>query len=89
MNSYTELAVLPLTEQDNFIELNTGTEQPDIPAHIIKGPDDCTVLIGSTVTLDVAYGGYPKPDVKWMRAVSTSLFFYSISFDHNQLNWLN
>lgn len=46
----------------------------DVPAYLIRGPDDCTALIGGTVCLTVTYGGYPKPSVKWLRAVS--VFFY-------------
>lgn len=45
----------------------------DVPAYLIRGPDDCTALIGGTVCLTVTYGGYPKPSVKWLRAVSISL----------------
>lgn len=46
----------------------------DVPSYLIRGPDDCTALIGGTVCLTVTYGGYPKPSVKWLRAVSLSLF---------------
>lgn len=44
----------------------------DIPAYLIRGPDDCTALIGGTVCLTVTYGGYPKPNITWMRAVSVT-----------------
>lgn len=65
----TELTVLPIQQSDRILELDADTEQPDIPAYITHGPEDCTVLVGGTVALDVHYGGYPHPDVKWMRAV--------------------
>lgn len=42
----------------------------DVPAYLIRGPDDCTALIGGTVCLTVTFGGYPKPSIKWLRAVS-------------------
>lgn len=47
----------------------------DVPAYVIRGPEDCTALIGGTVCLTVTYGGCPKPSVKWLRAVSIFLFF--------------
>lgn len=46
----------------------------DVPTYLIRGPDDCTALIGGTVCLTVTYGGCPKPTVKWLRAVSKSFF---------------
>lgn len=64
------MTVLPIEQSDRILDLDTGTEQPDIPAFITKGPEDCTVLVGGTVSLDVIYGGYPEPEIKWMRAVS-------------------
>lgn len=48
----------------------------DVPAYLIRGPDDCTALIGGTICLTVTYGGYPKPSIKWLRAVSS---FYAIN----------
>lgn len=65
---YTELTVLPVEQTERILELDAGTEQPDIPAYITRGPEDCTVLVGGTVALDIQFGGYPQPDVKWMRA---------------------
>lgn len=52
----------------------------DVPAYLIRGPDDCTALIGGTVCLTVTYGGYPKPSIKWLRAVSTSYFLFYFFF---------
>lgn len=42
----------------------------DVPAYLIRGPSDCTALIGGTICLTVTYGGYPKPSIKWLLAVS-------------------
>lgn len=71
-------------------DLNPNTSQitqqafkpiADVPAYLIRGPDDCTALIGGTVCLTVTYGGYPKPSVKWLRAVSSfSIFLTNIFF---------
>lgn len=47
----------------------------DVPAYLIRGPDDCTALIGGSVCLTVTYGGFPKPSIKWLRAVSIFLHF--------------
>lgn len=45
----------------------------DVPAYLIRGPSDCTALIGGTVCLTVTYGGFPKATVKWYHgAVSSS-----------------
>lgn len=49
----------------------------DVPAYLIRGPDDCTALIGGTVCLTVTYGGYPVPSIKWLRAVS---FLFILTF---------
>lgn len=60
-------------------DLNPITQQAfkpiaDVPAYLIRGPDDCTALIGGTVCLTVTYGGYPKPSINWLRAVSYTRF---------------
>lgn len=55
----------------------------DVPAYLIRGPDDCTALIGGTVCLTVTYGGYPKPNIKWLRAVSS--FFFILFHIFNKL----
>lgn len=52
----------------------------DVPAYLIRGPDDCTALIGRNVCLTVTYGGYPKPSVKWSRAVSSSFTMWHSNF---------
>lgn len=69
ISEYTYLTVLPVQQSERLLELDTCTEQPDIPAYITHGPEDCTVLIGGTVALEVHYGGFPHPEVKWMQAV--------------------
>lgn len=42
----------------------------DVPAYLIRGPDDCIALVGGNVSLTVTYGGHPIPTIKWLRAVS-------------------
>lgn len=66
---FTDLVVLPTALPTVTLETNPS-EQPEIPAYIIRGPEDCTVLIGGTVTLEAIFGGYSQPTVKWYRAVS-------------------
>lgn len=61
--------VLPTASPTVTLETNPS-EQPEIPAYIIRGPEDCSVLIGGTVTLEAIFGGYSQPKVKWYRAVS-------------------
>lgn len=79
--------VLPTASPTVTLETNPS-EQPEIPAYIIRGPEDCTVLIGGTVTLEAIFGGYSQPKVKWYRAVSKFFRFYLHSnftlevFDH-------
>lgn len=64
----------------NLLRTTSITQQAfkpiaDVPAHlIIRGPDDVVALIGGTVCLTVTYGGYPKPSVKWLRAVSLPFY---------------
>lgn len=55
----------------------------DVPAYLIRGPDDCTALIGGTICLTVSYGGYPKPSIKWLRAVSSFSITYFFSLPIN------
>lgn len=52
----------------------------DVPAYLIRGPDDCIALVGGNICLTVTYGGYPKPTIKWLRAVSTSSFIYLLFY---------
>jgi len=72
VSSYTTLAVLPVAVPERIVALENylTEEKPDVPAYIIRGPDDCSVLIGGTVTLDVLFSGFPEPSVKWLKAVS-------------------
>lgn len=50
----------------------TGTA---LPASILRGPCDTTVLRGAKVVLKTSYRGDPEPCVQWLRAVSL-LFVY-------------
>lgn len=52
------------------LTVKTYKQIADVPAYIIRGPEDCTALVGGTVCLTVSYGGCPKPTIKWLRAVS-------------------
>lgn len=52
----------------------------DVPAYLIRGPDDCTALIGGNVCLIVTYGGYPKPSVKWRLKVNGNVLAVSFFF---------
>lgn len=74
---FTDLVVLPTTSPAVTLETNPS-EQPEIPAYIIRGPEDCSVLVGGFVALEAVFGGYSQPKVKWYRAVSacTIIFFY-------------
>lgn len=67
--AFTDLVVLPTSSPTVSLETNPS-EQPEIPAYIIRGPEDCSVLIGGTVILEAIFGGYSQPIVKWYRAVS-------------------
>ncbi|XP_011495829.1 PREDICTED: myosin light chain kinase, smooth muscle-like [Ceratosolen solmsi marchali] len=39
-----------------------------VPALVLRPPDDVITLRGSTIVLEVAYEGHPDPTVKWMQA---------------------
>lgn len=41
-----------------------------LPATILWGPCDTTVLRGAKVVLETSYAGKPEPRVQWFRAVS-------------------
>ena len=78
---HTSLTVIPIPISDkyesieNLVDLDNSNSNSnsiihDLTAYIIKGPDDCTVLIGDSIKLEVTFIGYPVPKVKWLRAVS-------------------
>ncbi|KAJ6643194.1 Myosin light chain kinase, smooth muscle [Pseudolycoriella hygida] len=64
---FTDLVVLPTTSPAVTLETNPS-EQPELPAYIVRGPEDCSVTVGGTVTLEALFGGYSQPTVKWYRA---------------------
>jgi hypothetical protein len=41
-----------------------------LPATILWGPCDTTVLRGAKVVLETSYAGKPEPRIQWLRAVS-------------------
>lgn len=78
---HTSLTVLPVPNSEKYESIeklldtsNSSSILNDLPAYFIKGPADCTVLIGASITLEVTYVGVPEPKVKWLRAVS--FYFY-------------
>lgn len=83
---HTSLTVIPIPISDkyesieNLVENNNSNSNSihDLTAYIIKGPDDCTVLIGDSIKLEVTFIGYPVPKVKWLRAVSCKQFKYFV-----------
>lgn len=87
-STFTELVVLPQPLQITNLDLKQSTEVSkksprhavDVPAYLVRGPDDCTVLIGGTVSLTVQYGGYPAPSIKWLRAVSFHFLYFLLRF---------
>lgn len=74
--------VVPATDLNQNTSITQRAFKPiaDVPAYLIRGPDDCTALIGGTVCLQVTFGGYPKPNVKWLRAVSNYYSLYLQNF---------
>jgi molybdopterin converting factor small subunit len=51
-------------------QMGIFVNRKDVPALVLRPPDDVITLRGSTIVLEVAYQGHPDPNVKWMRAVS-------------------
>ena len=49
-----------------FISLVSSPVKP----YIIKGPQDTTVMSGSSVVMDCDIGGDPVPDVLWRRTAN-------------------
>lgn len=80
---HTNLTVLPLPVSEKYESIenlldnnsNSSSVINDLPAYFVKGPDDCTILIGTSIQLEATFVGYPQPKVKWLRAVS---FLYII-----------
>lgn len=77
--SYVINSTIINTDLNSNSPITQQTFKPiaDVPAYLIRGPDDCTALIGGTISLTVTYGGFPKPIVKWLRAVSMNSSFIS------------
>ena len=76
VTTFTDLVVLPIPHPDKVASVDSNlTDEPDVPAYFLRGLDDCTVLRGHDVLLDVFYRGYPEPEIKWMRAVSLKRIF--------------
>lgn len=58
------------TSSETNTEYQNLPDEIDIPAYFTRGLNDCTILIGDNVTLEVFFCGYPEPQVKWLRAVN-------------------
>jgi len=56
------------TTSDSTVATRTA-----LPASILRGPCDTTVLRGAKVVLETLYQGDPEPCVQWLRAVSLLL----------------
>lgn len=85
---YADLVVLPTPTSTLSIETNPSV-QPEVPAYIVRGPEDCSVLTGGTVTLDAIFGGYSQPTVKWYRAVSERFYLKRMNYLHSEFRLLD
>lgn len=56
---------------------NTTTTTTTLPATILWGPCDKTVLQGAKVVLETSYAGNPEPRIQWLRAVNPKILTYS------------
>ncbi|EDW09260.2 uncharacterized protein Dmoj_GI20421, isoform E [Drosophila mojavensis] len=80
IRSYTSLLVLPVnnsnnnnsSNSNNNINNNNNKEQHNLPlaasSCILRGPEDCTALIGGHVQLSVHYEPFPNTKVIWYKA---------------------
>lgn len=78
---HTSLTVLPVPNCEKYESIENVLETSDnngilndLPAYFVKGPADCTVLIGASIALEATYVGVPEPKVKWLRAVRLNSF---------------
>lgn len=76
--TYTNLAVFPVSinschTNGDEVYVETNEEVDDVETttaiRITQGPQDCTALIGGSVTLTVQFTGH-RPTLKWLLAVS-------------------
>jgi len=72
--SYTSLLVLPIGNLSNNKNNNNNNNDNDnlslaAASFILKGPEDCTALIGGHVQLSVQFEPFPNTKVIWYKAV--------------------
>lgn len=78
-SSPSEHTIQSRTSSETNTEYQNLPDEIDIPAYFTRGLNDCTILIGDNVKLEVFFCGYPEPQVKWLRAVNI-IFLIHISF---------
>lgn len=72
----TELNNNSKTDEKNICNIPQNEEPTataitaPLPATILWGPCDTTVLRGARVVLETSYAGNPEPCIQWLRAVS-------------------
>jgi len=70
--SYTSLLVLPIGNHNNQSNNNKNNDLSlAATSFILKGPEDCTALIGGHVQLSVQFEPFPNTKVIWYKAVRT------------------
>lgn len=90
LRAYTSLVVLPgraalqgdstqsTSDVHKKIEALNVSEQLEVPACILEGPQDCTALIGGSVKLSVCYEAVPRAQVCWYKGVSVIRILKSV-----------
>lgn len=48
----------------------SSSAEEEVPAKILSGPQDATVLMGNKATLSATFEGKPQPTLLWSKAVS-------------------
>lgn len=64
--------LVPRNEESTATAVTTAP----LPATILWGPCDTTVLRGARVVLETSYAGNPEPSIQWLRAVSRTRMKY-------------
>ena len=65
---------------DCFFVDDEGTSENrfELAAQIVKGPDNVSTLLGSTVLLEALIIGRPEPRIRWLKGVIQYTFFIQI-----------